>query len=123
MPNYARIAASAAKAIAAAGVPVTLTKTVPDDYDPSSGTQDTLGSASFSGSAVRASFSRKEIDGTRIREGDVRLYMALDDPTADPEIGDALTIDGEAGWAIAGPITKIQPGSVVVLYDIQARQR
>jgi hypothetical protein len=123
MPNYARIAANAAKTIKANGVAIVLTKATPDDYDPATGTRDDLGSTDFTGAAVRDTYSAKEIDGTRIREGDARLYLALDDPTAAPEIGDALTIDGETGWAIAGPVTRIQPGSVVIVYDIQARKR
>lgn len=120
MPNYARLAASAKRQIAAAGVPITLTRKVTDDYDPTIGTADTFGASTFTGSGVRDQYALRDIDGTLIRAGDVRIYMVWDDQDPIPQVGEKLIMDGQT-WMIVKP-NPIKPGPIVLLYEIQARQ-
>lgn len=118
MLNYARLAASAQQVIAAVGVPVTLSRAIIDDYDPTQGTADTLGATPFTGVGVRDQYALKDIDGTLIRSGDVRIYLSM---TVDggPQPGDQLTMDGDT-WVVVSS-SAIKPGPVILLYDVQAR--
>lgn len=119
MPNYARLAQSAGRVIAAAGVPVTLTRNTLDDYDPTQGTVDTLGANTFTGAGVRDQYALKDIDGTLVRSGDVRIYlsMVID---GGPQPGDQLMMDGDKWVVVSAP--PIKPGPIVLLYDVQARK-
>jgi len=120
VPDYSRLAASAQRVIAAAGVPVTLKRDVVDDYDPTQGLADTLGGNTWTGVGVRDQFKLKDIDGTLIRTGDVRIYLVITLDGSAPRTGDLITMVGDT-WKIVIS-TPIKPGPTVLLYDIQARK-
>lgn len=121
MPNYARLAASARRQITAAGVSVTLKRDRLDDYDPTQGTAELFGSTSFTGKAVRDQYNIKDVDGTLIRSGDVKLYLVWDDEDPNMQTGEQITTgDGEV-WKVVKP-NPVKPGPVVLLYEVQARK-
>lgn len=122
MPDYARLRARAAAKIRAAGVPITLTKSLDDEYDPVAGQADNLGSKTFTGFAVQTEIVLGEENpaGSRLRSATCLLIATFDDAALVPQSGDALVIGGEGGWIVdtSGPV---KPGAIVVIHEIRAK--
>ena len=57
------------------GAAFTLKKTVAGAYDPDAGTSTTT-STDYAGSAFRDTFRQSEIDGARIKQGDVKFLVS-----------------------------------------------
>lgn len=115
--DYAATATRVAELIKRAGVPVTLSRARPGVYNRRTSSTEDAGTLTTNGSGVRAEFQFSEIDGTRIRRGDVRLYLSIATP---PETGDTITMLGEA-WTVIVP-RPIQPGAIALLYEVQVRK-
>jgi hypothetical protein len=115
MFDYSSLGAGAAEMIRDAGVAITLIRA--DDYDTGSGEVLDSGTQRFSGHAVRDSYRLSEIDGTRIRSGDVKLYTVIG---TQPERGDMLSIENET-WRVED-CEAVKPGPATLLYIVQARK-
>jgi hypothetical protein len=73
-----------------------------------------------SAKGVFLSYSRREIDGTKIQAEDKRLVVAAQNLSAD--LTTAIKVrDGGTDYQVVGPVRVVQPGDVVLLYEIQAR--
>lgn len=118
VPNYARIAAGAARQIERAGAPAVLTRAVTGDYDPTIAEPDDGGTQVYNTFAVRAEYKNSEIDGTRIVAGDVRLYVSPALAT-EPAPGDVITFDG-VDWLVVSS-RPIKPATIVACHDVQVR--
>ncbi len=118
--------ALASRAKGGKGGVMVLTKpsTLPPIYNPATGTATPVSPATYTGSAVRLQYSTRDIDGTRIRTGDVKLLVSpvqaggASLPT--PKPGDGVTFGG-----ISYSVIACQPldytGDLVVAFEVQAR--
>lgn len=108
------------------GATITLTRpaTDPGTYDPATGAVTAATPVSYTGLAFRESYSLRDIDGTLIKLGDVKLLVAplQTNGTAlpTPNKGDTITFDSTvygvescAPWDFAGE---------VVAFTVQARK-
>lgn len=118
MTLYNDLAATAVELLAEFGMPVTLVRVIPGAYDPDTGTS-TNTTANHDGIGVKLDYEQREIDGTQIRRGDQRVYMAPD-LAVTPRTGDTLTI-GVESWQVIES-RPLSPSGVVVLHDIQVRK-
>ena len=119
MALYERLAATASRLVERFGSPITLTKSTRAEYDPTAGEFLDSSARTYTGYGVRTEYRANEIDGTRIQSGDARVYLSIV-VGAQPATGDVLTIEG-ARYAVL-ECRPLQPGPVVVLYDVQARK-
>lgn len=119
MPDYVNLAATAARLLASAGAPVSLKRRVEGEYDTATGDVLEDRVTTYNGQGVKVDYTAREIDGTRIRAGDVRVYLSVAGMVA-PRTGDVLMIEG-APWTVVNAAT-VQPGSITLLYDVQARR-
>lgn len=118
MTLYSDLAATAVELLAEFGAPVTLVRVTPGAYDPETGTS-TQTTTSHAGTGVKLDYQQDEIDGTLIRRGDQRVYMAPD-LAVTPRTGDTLTIGGESWQVIES--RPLAPAGAVVLHDVQVRK-
>lgn len=114
---YEDMAATAVELLAEFGAAVTLNRITPGAYDPATGTTVNV-STPYAGTGAKFDYEQKEIDGTNIRTGDQRVYMAPD-LAVTPQTGDTLTIGAQVWQVIAS--RPLDPAGVVVLHDCQIR--
>lgn len=119
MPDYVRLAATAARLIASAGAPVTLRRKVEGEYDTATGDVLEDRVTNYSGHGVKLDYTAREIDGTRIRAGDAHVYLSITGMVA-PLTGDILSVNG-IPWTVVRAET-LQPGAITLLYDVQVRR-
>lgn len=65
-------------------------------------------------------FSSNEIDGTRIRADDLKVYVSTSGLTIEPTTADKIVIDGQA-YSIVNA-TPLKPAGVVVFHQLQCRR-
>jgi hypothetical protein len=118
VPDYNAIAQRAAKSLAKYGAPAVLERKSTGDYDPTIGEPDDKGTKLYKTVAVRGTYAVRDIDGTRIKVGDVRLYVSglL---AVEPQPGDTIAFDGRS-WLVVNS-APIKPAAIVVLHDVQCR--
>lgn len=105
--------------IAEFGKIVTFTKTTPGTYDPVSGT--TTGSTTTNTSikvTPPSAFDIKEVNGTSIQTGDVKVSTAAVDHV--PDINQSVTFDGNTYNIIS--VSPVYSGDLVAKYDCQLRK-
>lgn len=117
--DYAKTAATAARLLLKFGRSVTITRTTPGTYDPATGAPGTGTTATHAGTAVLLNYAQRDIDGTHVRVGDQRAYIAPD-LAVTPQTGDTLTIGGEVWSVIAS--RPLAPAGTVVLHEAQVRR-
>ncbi|WP_430434259.1 hypothetical protein [Methyloversatilis sp.] len=117
--DYARPAATAQRLLERFGRAVTLTRTTHGAYDSATGAPGTGTTVTHAGTAALLEYQQRDIDGTHIRVGDLRAYIAPDIEIT-PQTGDTLTIGGEMWSVIAS--RPLAPAGVVVLHDAQVRR-
>ena len=100
------------------GQQVTLTRMQDGVYDPQSGTVSRTGTT-YTGFGVPMPYRYRDVDGTRILQSDVQVYVA-------PQIGstprpsDTLTVGGQVFQVIAS--NPLAPAGPIVLHDVQCRK-
>lgn len=116
--DYARLAGRAVDLLTKFGQPVTVTRVQEGEYDPGTGTgSDT--STAYVGIGVALEYRQDEIDGTLIRQGDRRVYIAPDLGVV-PRTGDTVTLaDGSVLDVVAS--RPLNPAGTVLLHDVQGR--
>lgn len=121
--DYARGATVGERLIAKFGRDMTLkTADSGGSYNPATGTVDYgyLGEdqPTRTVKGVLIDYAQSEIDGTRIKVGDQRIYI---DPTiaVTPQTGDTVEFDSKLYQVIES--RPFAPGGVVVLHDVQVR--
>jgi hypothetical protein len=121
---YTRPRATAQRLLTKYGAVVVLTRTTAGAYDPDTGTTGAGSSAAYTGIAFREQYALKDIDGTIIKRGDVRLIVApkqsdgtdMPIPAADT---DTMLFDGTT-YSVVG-VDPLKPADESVLYYVQAR--
>ena len=126
MSEYTNVRALAERMIRRKGAVLTLTRTAQGAYDPTTSTTAAATVTIYSGSAFRESYSSKEIDGTRILVGDVRLLISPilrdgsgDFPKPAPST-DVLTFGGQ-DYTVINPESWNFDGESNVGFSVQAR--
>lgn len=76
MTVYTSPIATAQRLLAKWGAAAVLTRTVPGAYDPATGTTSAATVTTYTGVAFRESYALRDIDGTLVKRGDVRLILA-----------------------------------------------
>lgn len=105
------------------GAEMTLQRRQKGAYDPVAGGSPTAVTVSHAGSAFRDAYEQKDIDGTRIKQGDVKLLVSPDKldgtempvPTTQDQVifdGKTYTLIAVAPWNYAG---------LAVGFEVQAR--
>lgn len=117
--DYARTAATAQRLLERRGRAVTLTRKTTGAYDPATGAPGAGMTATHAGTAVLLEYAQRDIDGTHIRVGDQRAYIAPD-LAVTPQTGDTLTVGGDTWSVIAS--RPLAPAGVIVLHDVQVRR-
>jgi len=114
--NYAAITATADRLIARFGRSATLRR--PASTGPAH--NPTVTYSDHAVMVTTSAYQQREIDGTRVRQDDVKVMLAKGVLTIAPETKDQLVIDG-ATYAIMD-VRPTQPGGSVVVYEVQARR-
>jgi hypothetical protein len=122
MVNYASLATTAQRLINENGRTVTLTKTdrTPADSNKpwrAGGSSDTTVDVV----AVLVPYESKDVDGTLVKRGDNRAYVAALDTGAELIEDYDTLVDSSDYWRIQA-VEVINPGDTRVLYDIQLRR-
>lgn len=108
MTFAAEMAAEALALLDEFGQAATLTRTTSGAYDPATGAPATGTSATYTGRAYADQYAQRDIDGSLVRQGDQRAYIATDGMVP-PKTGHTLALGGttysviSAGhWNVAG---------------------
>jgi hypothetical protein len=90
----------------------------PGEYDPETGTSPGAGPEIFTGVGVRIGYEQKDIDGSRVQQGDQRVYAdAVGLPR--PKPGELIAVGPDVYTVVA--FEAVAPGDVDVLFIIQIR--
>lgn len=115
---YDEMAAIAHELLTEFGGPVSLRRTVPGAYDPATGTTTADVTTTWPGTGARFDYEQKDIDGTRVRSGDQRVYLSVVG-VVEPLTGDKVLIGSAELTVVAS--RPLKPASTAVLYDVQVR--
>ena len=118
MTFYSGLAGTADRLLKKYGAPATLTRSVPGAYDPATGTTAAPTVTAYTGTGAKFDYAQRDIDGTLIKQGDQRVYLAVVG-IVQPQTGDRLTIAGVAFTVAAS--RPLQPALTAVLHDVQVR--
>lgn len=122
MSFYTDLAIDADALLAEFGAEMTLTKTSTGAYNVATGSA-AVTSTNYTAVAAKFDYEAKDIDGTKIKHGDQRVYMsalqtngqAMPEPTTD----DRISVGGRSFAVVAS--RPISPAGTVVLHDVQVR--
>lgn len=88
-------------------------------YNPETGLVEGGTAVSYAGLGLVDGYKQTDIDGTLIRQGDRRLYIAANIAIA-PQTGDAVTLfDGKVLSVVAS--MPYSPAGIIVFHDVQLR--
>lgn len=115
---YTRLAATAVRLLTKYGKPIRLTRKGSPVYNPATSTT-TSTPESHTVIGAKFDYSQDDIDGTTIRSGDQRAYIAPNAPVT-PKTGDTLTF-ADGAWNVVAS-RPLAPADLVVLHDVQLRK-
>ena len=117
--DYARPAATAKRLLTRFGQPVTVMREVQGGYDPTRGEVIPSSAEGYTGHGAAMSYANRDIDGTLILRGDVRVLLSPD-AAFEPKPGDKVTLaDTTVLTVINSRATK--PAGMAVLFEVQCR--
>ena len=115
---YDDLATTAQELLTEFGGVVMLTVSVPGAYNPATGSTGTPTVSTYSGVGVKLDYSQFDIDGTRIKAGDQRVYLNAGIRLI-PASGNTLTMGGKVYNVVTS--RPLQPADTTVLHDVQVR--
>lgn len=118
MAFYDEMAAVSDDILKEFGAPATLTRVTPGGYDPATATTTSDVTTTWTGTGAKFDYRQNEIDGTKIRQGDQRVYLSVVG-IVNPQSGDTLTIGGTVYSVVES--RPLQPALIAVLFDVQVR--
>jgi hypothetical protein len=116
--DYPRVRSTADRLVGRFGQPVTIKR--PGAATGPAHNPTIAAPVSYSATAVVTVFSKREVDGERVRVTDKRVMVGAGDLNITPETSDTITIGGVEHAIIS--VTPTSPGGVAVIYEIQARK-
>lgn len=111
------MAALALELLTEFGEAITVTRVTDGAYSTSTLKPATGSTANYAGFGAPTDYDNREIDGSSIKQGDVRLYVNA--ITVAPLPGDTITLDSVVYRAIT--VRKYSINSENVLYEVQIR--
>ena len=117
MTFYSETAEVALEVLTEFGQAITVNRETSSSFDPVLG-EDTTAASSFTGYGAAFEYKGREIDGTVVQAGDIKLY--LNATATVPLIDDRITIDSVAYEVM--DVEQINPAGTAVLYILQLRQ-
>ena len=117
MTFYSGLKSVSANLLQDKGRLLTFSRETETAFDPKTGKQN-ISASTYTGYGAAFNYNTKEIDGSNIQNGDIRLL--LESPTTPPNNGDTATIDGN-GYRIMN-IKSVSPAGTVVVYQVQLRR-
>jgi hypothetical protein len=116
--------ATAQRLLTRYGATAVLTRTAPGAYDPDTGATAAATVTTQTGKAFRETYALRDIDGTLIKRGDVRLILAPEatDGTAMVQPAtdtDVIVFDGTS-YTVVGT-DPLKPADEAVLFYVQCR--
>ncbi len=125
MPNYAKNAASALRAITKAGQAGVLRRSAPGVYDTET---QTTGAPTVTNNDCFALLFDFELtdsgsaqgDGTLIRVGDKQILVPASGLTITPAPGDVVLVGG-ATWTVQN-VKEVNPAGIPILYELHGRR-
>lgn len=100
------------------GVEVTFSRRTETSQDLTLGKKVGASTLTFTGSGVRTNYSDSEIDGTRVKTGDIKMLM--ENTETIPEIGDDAAVNGSGTFRVMN-VYKTAPAEEIIVYEIQLR--
>lgn len=117
--DYATIATNAQQAIEDAGTAIMVSRSTEDSFDPTLGTVVPGADITAEGYGVMTRYSNYNIDGTLIKQGDMKLLIGPG-LSIEPAVGDTVTVDGNV-WKIVNT-PHVNPAGTDCLYICQVRK-
>ena len=117
MSFYTNLAATALRLLTKRGQTTVFTRTTGATFDPVASSYSGGSTTTITGKGVTFPYESREINGTQIKQGDVRVFFEAS--TTAPAIDDKCTVGGvEYRVMSADPLS---PGGTVVMYTVQLR--
>ena len=120
MIDYASVAQEADSAIANAGTSLTIKRDTAGVTDPITGITTGGRITSYTATGVKLRFKNRDIDGTLVKAGDLRILLSVAGLNITPESTDTITVSG-VDWKIID-VKPLEPAEIVVLYELQIRK-
>ena len=117
MAFYGGLANVASNLLKSKGQNLTFTRKTISAHDPKAGVVQSNPST-YTGYGAAFDYNRKEIDGTLVKRGDIRLI--LEATTTAPDNGDTVTIDSVIYRIMS--VKPTSPAGTVVIYEVQLRR-
>lgn len=121
MAFYDEMAVMALEMITEFGQPVTISKTVPGEYDPETGGEAPGATVEEIAQGILLDFTGLEFQNSSlIRQGDKKLKVAAKGLAWVPGLLDKVVTQGRT-WAIVPPMKEVNPAGTPILYELQVR--
>lgn len=121
MTFYSEMAVMALEMITEFGQPVTISKTVPGEYDPETGAEAPGATVEQTAQGILLDFTGQEFqNNSLIKQGDKKLKIAAQDLTWVPGLLDKVVAQGRT-WSIVPPLKEVNPSGTPILYELQVR--
>lgn len=117
--DYGAIATNAQSAIEDAGTTITVTRKTVDSFDPALGYTVPGADIVATGYGVQTAYKSRDIDGTVIKLGDMRLLIGPG-LSIEPSVNDTVTVDSVT-WNIVD-VSPVSPAGTDCLYICQVRR-
>ena len=118
---YDEMAVMALEMITEFGQPVTVSKTVPDEYDPETGGEAPGATVEQTAQGILLDFTGQEFqNNSLIKQGDKKLKIAAQGMAWVPGLLDKVIAQGRT-WSIVPPLKEINPAGTPILYELQVR--
>ncbi|WP_226501408.1 hypothetical protein [Pseudomonas sp. MWU16-30322] len=121
MAFYDEMAVMALEMITEFGQPVTISKTVPGEYDPDIGGEAPGVPVEQTAQGILLDFTGQEFQtNSLIKQGDKKLKIAAQGLEWVPGLLDKVIIQG-CTWSIVPPLKEVNPAGTPILYELQVR--
>jgi len=117
MSFYSNLASTASRLLTKYGQTVVFTRTTGATFSPSTGAYSGGTTTTVTGVGATFPYNIKEIDGTLVQLGDVRVFFYA---TSAPLVGDNCAVDS-VNYRVQS-VEQLSPGGTVVLYTVQCRK-
>ncbi len=118
MSVYSAFENVAKKQLGVFGVEITFTRTSSSGFDPQTG-KNISSTTTFAGYAMKSNYNNSEIDGTIVKNGDIRLM--LERTGVVPVSGDIASVNGSGVYRVMN-VQHVAPAEEDVIYYLQLRK-
>lgn len=121
MAFYEEMAIMALEMITEFGLPVTISKAEPGEYDPETGGESPGDTVEQTAQGILLDFTGQEFqNNSLIQQGDKKLKIAAQGLAWVPGLLDKVVAQGRT-WSIIPPLKEVNPAGTPILYELQVR--